>query len=101
MLFCVHRCLPRGTEQMTEDALPCLNSTYALLLFSLKHWHAVPFSLIMSLLRILNMFAAKSDVLQANQVKTTPIAFMKTYTHVFLAEKSREFRLASFKRGQL
>ncbi|KAM6211439.1 E3 ubiquitin-protein ligase rnf213-alpha-like [Sarcoramphus papa] len=65
-------CLPRGTEQMTkptnkEDALPCLNSTYALLLFSLKHWHAVPFSLIMSLLRILNTFAAKSDVLQANQ----------------------------------
>ncbi|XP_029898687.1 E3 ubiquitin-protein ligase rnf213-alpha-like isoform X1 [Aquila chrysaetos chrysaetos] len=65
-------CLPGGTEQLMkstnkEDIMPCVNSTYALLLFSLKHWHAVPFSLIMSLLRILDMFAAKSDVLQADQ----------------------------------
>ncbi|XP_074426105.1 E3 ubiquitin-protein ligase rnf213-alpha-like isoform X2 [Larus michahellis] len=65
-------CLLGGMEQLmkttiTEDALKCLDSTYALLLFSLNHWHAVPFSLIMSLLRILQVFAAKSDVLQANQ----------------------------------
>ncbi|XP_009952271.1 PREDICTED: E3 ubiquitin-protein ligase RNF213-like [Leptosomus discolor] len=65
-------CLPGSTEQLTnttnrEDAMPCLLSTYALLSLSLKQWHAVPFSLIMSLLRILHMFAAKSDVLQANQ----------------------------------
>ncbi|KAM6438942.1 uncharacterized protein O9250_015379 [Rhynochetos jubatus] len=65
-------CLPGGTEQLTkptnkEDALPCLNLTYALLSFSLKHWHAVPNSLIMSLLQILDMFAAKSDVLKADQ----------------------------------
>ncbi|XP_074996114.1 E3 ubiquitin-protein ligase rnf213-alpha-like isoform X2 [Calonectris borealis] len=65
-------CLPGGMEHLTkptnkEDALPCLNSTYALLSFSLKHWHAMPFSLIMSLLQIFDMFAAKSDVLQANQ----------------------------------
>ncbi|XP_074672203.1 E3 ubiquitin-protein ligase rnf213-alpha-like isoform X1 [Strix aluco] len=67
------KCLPGCTEQLTkptsntEDALQCLVLTYALLSFSLKRWHAVPFSLIMSLLRILDMFAAKSDVLQANQ----------------------------------
>ncbi|XP_009475166.1 PREDICTED: E3 ubiquitin-protein ligase RNF213-like [Nipponia nippon] len=65
-------CLPGETEQLTkptnkEDVLPCLNSTYALLSFSLNHWHAVPLSLIMSLLRILDMFAAKSHELQANQ----------------------------------
>ncbi|XP_074938739.1 E3 ubiquitin-protein ligase rnf213-alpha-like isoform X2 [Phalacrocorax aristotelis] len=65
-------CLPGCMEQLTkptdkEDALPCLNLTYALLSFSLHHWHAVPFSLIMSLLQILDMFAAKSDALQANQ----------------------------------
>lgn len=84
-----------------EDIMSCVNSTYALLLFSLKHWHAVPFSLIMSLLRILGLFAAKSDVLQVDQVKTTPVAFMKTYTHVFLAEKGQDFRFASLKCGQL
>ncbi|XP_026713188.1 E3 ubiquitin-protein ligase rnf213-alpha-like [Athene cunicularia] len=66
-------CLPGGTEQLTkptsnkEDALQCLDLTYALLLFCLKHWHAVPFSLIMSLLQMLDMFAEKSNVLRANQ----------------------------------
>jgi len=59
----------------TEDVLLCLNLTYALLSFSLKHWHAVPFSLIMSLLQILQVFAAKSDVLQANQVKNNTHSF--------------------------
>ncbi|XP_032847063.2 E3 ubiquitin-protein ligase rnf213-alpha-like [Tyto alba] len=65
--------LSGGTEQLTkpknnmEDAMRCLNLTYALLLFCLKNYHAVPFSLIMSLLQILDTFAAKSDVLQANQ----------------------------------
>lgn len=92
MLFCVHRHLPRGMDPLTkptnmEDALPCLISTYVLLSSSLKHWHMVPFRLVTSLLQILDMFAAKSDVLQEDQVKTTPTAFMKTYTHVFFAEK--------------
>lgn len=106
MLFCVHRRLPRGTDVLTkptneEDALLCLNSTYAFLSFCLKHWHMVPFSLETSLLRILNMFAGKSGVLQENQVKTTPVAFMKTYSHVFFAEKRQDFRFASSKHGQL
>ncbi|XP_056183966.1 E3 ubiquitin-protein ligase rnf213-alpha-like isoform X3 [Falco biarmicus] len=65
-------CLPQGSKQLMkptheEDILPCLNSTYALLLFSLKHSYAMPITLIMSLLRILDMFAEKSDVLQENQ----------------------------------
>ncbi|XP_065501150.1 E3 ubiquitin-protein ligase rnf213-alpha-like [Caloenas nicobarica] len=64
--------LPSGMDPLTkptnkEDALPCVNSTYAFLSFSLKHWHTVPFSLVTSLLRILHTFAAKSDVLQENQ----------------------------------
>lgn len=66
-----------------EDALLCLTLTYALLSLSLKHWHTVPFILVISLLRILDKFAAKSDALQASQVKTTPITFMKTYTSLF------------------
>ncbi|XP_065534706.1 E3 ubiquitin-protein ligase RNF213-like isoform X4 [Lathamus discolor] len=62
----------QGTEELTKptdeaDAMFCLNLAYGLLSFSLKHSHAVPFSLIMSLLRILQVFAAESDVLQANQ----------------------------------
>ncbi|KAM4682179.1 E3 ubiquitin-protein ligase rnf213-alpha-like isoform 3-T3 [Amazona ochrocephala] len=62
----------QGTEQLTkptdeEDAMFCLNLTYALLSFLLKHCRTQPFISIMSLLRILQVFAAESDVLQANQ----------------------------------
>lgn len=110
MFFCVHRHQSEGTKQGTEqltkptdeeDAIFCLNLTYALLSFSLKHCYAVSFSSIMSLLWILQVFAAESDVLQANQVKITLTAFIKTYTYVFLAEKGQKFRFASFKHGQL
>lgn len=61
----------------------------------------VPFRLVTSLLRILDMFAAKSDVLQEDQVKKPPTAFIKTYIHVFFAEKRQEFRFDSPKHRQL